>query len=228
MSQLTRSNEVLTKWEETFKQMNWGRYPQENLIRFIARQYFRLPAQERQKIRVLDMGCGVGAGAWFMSREGLDTYGMDGSETAIEQAKAYLEKEGLNAQWAVGSITKLPYEDVFFDSLVDTGATTSNPWADCVTILEEVYRVLKPGGTYYGFFLGQGTTVEGGETGEAHYYEDARGGPLVNAPTFRLFNEADLRTLFQHFGHVSVDRVERTMNNQEVVVHEWTVTAQKG
>lgn len=44
-------------WEEIHKTQEWGKYPTEHVIRFIARNYYK---KERSKIRILDFGCGGG------------------------------------------------------------------------------------------------------------------------------------------------------------------------
>ena len=39
----------------------WGQYPTEHVIRFIARNYYN---RERMNTRILDFGCGGGAHTW--------------------------------------------------------------------------------------------------------------------------------------------------------------------
>ena len=46
------------QWNEVHETRNWGRYPAEELVRFMARNF---PAAQRPKTRVLDLGCGTGA-----------------------------------------------------------------------------------------------------------------------------------------------------------------------
>jgi hypothetical protein len=55
-------------WEQVFRVRDWARYPQEELIRFVAVNFYS--AAERKKIKILDAGCGTGAGVWFIAREG--------------------------------------------------------------------------------------------------------------------------------------------------------------
>ena len=45
------------EWEKTHSTQEWGRYPSETVIRFIARNYYKT---EREKIKILDFGCGAG------------------------------------------------------------------------------------------------------------------------------------------------------------------------
>src|SRR5262249_61470196 len=92
-------------WEDIFRSSDWGKYPPEELIRFVARNYFRAP--DRKQVKILEVGCGTGANVWFAAREGFDAYGIDGSPTAIRKAEQRFQKEGLTATWKVGDFVKL-------------------------------------------------------------------------------------------------------------------------
>ena len=58
-----------SNWEEVFKNKEWGRYPAEELVRFIARNYFKY--KNRDIIKVLDLGCGIGSNLWFLAKRDL-------------------------------------------------------------------------------------------------------------------------------------------------------------
>jgi tRNA G46 methylase TrmB len=49
-------------------QQEWGKYPPEHVIRFVARNFYRVP--DRKYVHLLEVGCGPGANVWFMAREG--------------------------------------------------------------------------------------------------------------------------------------------------------------
>ena len=71
------SNEI---WNKIFTQKEWGRYPSENLIKFIAKNFYHL---KRSEINILEIGCGPGANIWYLSREGFISHGIDISSVAI-------------------------------------------------------------------------------------------------------------------------------------------------
>ena len=58
---------------KVFVGQTWGKYPGEDLIRFIARNFYS--RQIRRDTRILEVGCGPGANLWFLAREGFSFAG---------------------------------------------------------------------------------------------------------------------------------------------------------
>ena len=101
-------------WEKIHSSREWGGYPSEHVIRFIARNYYN---KKRAEVKILDFGCGSGANTWFLAREGFDTYAFDISESAINNLNNRMEKEGLSVNSLVSDGLALPYEDEMFDAI---------------------------------------------------------------------------------------------------------------
>lgn len=89
-------------WEQVFSSREWGKYPPEHVVRFVARNFYGLP--NRAVVRLLEIGCGPGTNVSFMTREGFSTSGIDGSPTAIRKAGDRLARENLHADLRVGNI----------------------------------------------------------------------------------------------------------------------------
>src|SRR3990172_1416727 len=137
-------------WEEVFRTHDWGKYPAEDLIRFVARSFYR--AHNRGDVRILELGCGTGANLWFMAREGFAVYGIEGSRTAVGQARRRLDDEcpGWVGEIICGDFSSpLPFEDGFFDGVVDNEAIYCNPFEVSKAIYTEGHRVLKAGGKLF-------------------------------------------------------------------------------
>ena len=133
-------------WDKIFAENEWGKYPSENLIQFIARNYYK---SQRDKINILEIGCGPGANIWYLSREGFKAFGIDGSKIAISKAINRIKKEGLTAELEVGDVEKLPYDNNYFDTVIDNECLFANTYKSSEKINSEIKRVMKVGG----FFL---------------------------------------------------------------------------
>lgn len=213
-------------WEDVFRSQPWGRYPAEHVVRFVARQFYRAP--ERRAVRLLDLGCGPGASAWFMAREGFAVSGIDGSATAIEQARARLAAEQLTADLRVGDYAELPWPDGHFDGVVENGTLYCNPAEGRRRAMASVLRVLKPGGwllsanfTDRTWGYGQGTAVERGA------FRDLPEGPLAGKGFSCFFGRADLDELYSGFEEVNVERLSWTLGGLTHLVEMWVVTCRK-
>ena len=98
---------------------------------------------------MLDIGCGGGATLQRQLKrsKGAHVYGLDISEESVAKARKVNAKE-LDKQVFVsqGSAEKLPYPDNKFDLV--TAVETVYFWPNLPDCLQEVFRVLKPGGQF--------------------------------------------------------------------------------
>ena len=129
-------------------------YPNEDIIRFCARLIQKRLTWDRVEVkrnirRVLDLGCGNGRHAVYFAREGFEASGIDISVTAIDWAKDWAKREGLEIDFRVGDITELPFADETFDAVVSHGVLDHIRMADAKKTIAEVARVLTPGGLLY-------------------------------------------------------------------------------
>lgn len=213
-------------WEKLFARQEWGKYPPECVVRFVARHFYRVP--ERGKIRLLDAGCGPGACTWFMAREGFQISGIDGSPSAIQSTQQRLRSENLRGDLRVGDFTSLPWPDEFFDGVIDNVSFYANLLADWQRAVDEVYRVLKPGGLF--FTTSFTTNMWGFNTGleiEPGTFRDIPVGPLHERGLSHFVDEVQLRDILRRFSRIDVERECRTLENQNKIVELWTATASK-
>jgi ubiquinone/menaquinone biosynthesis C-methylase UbiE len=95
--------------------------------------------------RVLEIGVGLGADHQRFSEAGAVLHGMDLTERAVHHVRDRFRLFGLTSSVLVGDGQRLPYHPGSFDCVYSWGVIHHAPHPE--TILEEVYRVLKPGGT---------------------------------------------------------------------------------
>jgi ubiquinone/menaquinone biosynthesis C-methylase UbiE len=221
----------LALWDDIFKSRPWGKYPSEDLVRFMARTFRAV--EDRGGIKVLDVGCGPGTNLCFLVREGYQIAGIDGSPEAIQLAEAWLEREfaatdDTSYDLRVGNFATLDWADEEFDVAINLHSISSNTLKTIQACIGEVHRVLKPGGSYFGKMFGTKTT--GSASGvilDDGTCENPLEGLCKDLGFSHFFDKPELETLFSGFARLSIDSSLRTDNNGRVEIFEWVVTAQK-
>lgn len=130
-------------------------YPNEELLRFMGRNYFEYSYKARKNIKILELGSGSCANLWMISKEGFDAYGVDISNESIKLGQKMLGHWKTNAQLKVASITSLPFKKNYFDAVIDIYGSCCLTEKDFIKCLKETHRVLKKSGKYFCFTLGK-------------------------------------------------------------------------
>jgi ubiquinone/menaquinone biosynthesis C-methylase UbiE len=95
--------------------------------------------------RVLDLATGPGNLAIELARLGKHhVVGLDVSKTFVQIATQNAAREGLAVEFLLGDACRMPFDAGWFDFVVCRAAFKN--FADPVAALEEIHRVLKPGG----------------------------------------------------------------------------------
>lgn len=215
-------------WEQIHHEQEWGKYPSEEVIRFVARNYYGL---ERSLVKLLDAGCGTGAVTWFLAREGFDVSGFDGSLTAVSKAMDRLKAEGLSSDLKVADATAIPFQNEFFNGVIDSAMIYANTTETIRTILGECYRVLKSGGKLFstGLFKIGMTGYGTGEKLEEHTYRELTEGVLAHRGTAHFFNQEQILALWSEVGfkNIKIDSIDRTDMNSAVKIGFFMVESEK-
>jgi len=178
MNQKQVWNNIAEEWCE-FKKL-----PAESTIKFL----------KKQKGNVLDFGSG--SGRHLMKIKNGKMYLLDFSDKMIELAKQNAKKENIDAEFAVSSMTKTPYENNFFDSAICISALHCLTNSEQKKAVKELYRILKPKAqVFIGVWnkdskrlkrhKGKETLIKWGDKGERYYY---------------LFDEKEVQSLFEKQG----------------------------
>ena len=135
-------------WESIFSSRAWGRYPAEDLIRFVAREAFS--AKDRARLKALELGCGPGANLWFLANEGIPFDAIEGSPSAVAQAKARLdsEKPGWKGRIEVGNFCHLPGDFRGYNFVLDSEAIYCNDFDESAKLIADIQERLVPGGAF--------------------------------------------------------------------------------
>lgn len=217
-------------WEDVHSKEEWGQYPSEDVIRFIARNYYK---SDRNNIKILDFGCGAGSNTWYMAREGFDVYGFDGSVSAVKKCKARLASENLTASLKTADALETGYEDNFFDCVIDSAVICSNTLEAIKKMYESIYFMLKPGGKLFttGLFTirslsGDESKVDMGD----NTYRDFNEGIFKNRGTIHLYDSPDeIKAMLSEYGFhdICVGKTTRTDCGMKNLTEYYMVSAIK-
>jgi SAM-dependent methyltransferase len=109
----------------------------------------RLAEQGAISGSVLDLGCGTGDNALYLSSVGLDVTGIDASPTAIERAKAKAAERGINATFIEGDALDLAAILRIFDVVIDCGLFHIFSDTDRVRYARGLRDIVRPSGRYF-------------------------------------------------------------------------------
>lgn len=216
-------------WEKVHSREDWGQYPSEDVVRFIARNYYKC---DRKNIKILDFGCGAGSNTWYMAREGFDVYGFDGSASAIQKCESRLVSENLTASLKVADALEAGYEDNYFDCVIDSAVIYANTPEAINKMYYNIYHMLKPGGKLFatGLFtirmLGNEKRIDIG----IRTYRDFEEGIFKDRGIVHLYDSPDeIKAMLSEFGFydICVDKAMRTDSGMKDLVEYYMVSAVK-
>lgn len=214
-------------WERVFREREWGRYPEEAVVRFLARNFYGAP--DRAAVKMLEIGCGPGSGtSWFIAREGYSLTGIDGSPTAIEKSRSRFSAEGLRGEFLVGSVDRLPFPDESFDAVLDVVCLACSTERETRAILDEVSRVLKPGGRHFSLTPRSGCWGDGaGERLDPTTLREVGEGPFAGYGQTRFATRESLVALYAGFRDLALEYTVRSVENGAREIAHWVVTCRK-
>ena len=207
-------------WEELFTTQGWGKYPPEEVIRFFVRAKKDL---NKPVIKALDIGCGMGACAWFMSKEGAKVTAFDGAPAGINNISNLAVEFGVFTDFTLllGDITKpQSHIDSRFDIMLDNYSLYANPEKDIHNALKDYYEILYDGGYLLMNCFGEKTTGFGtGKRLSENTWTDICGGGLHNRGIVTWFTRQRLTKIFETIGY-DINYYENILEDRHGIIIE--------
>ncbi|MCI9008642.1 MAG: class I SAM-dependent methyltransferase [Lachnospiraceae bacterium] len=214
-----------TTWETIHATQEWGKYPAEPVIRFVARNYYN---KVRRTIKILDFCCGAGSNTWYLAREGFDVYAFDGSVSAVNKVEKRLEKENLKADLRVLDACEINYKDNFFDCVIDNVSIYANKYENIVNMYTEIYQILKNEGKIFTSVFSKNTTGYGmGEEIEKDTFINIPCGNVAGRGTVHFFEVNDIKKLLAQIGYRNIRTDILCFTDNQNIVEQILVQAEK-
>ncbi|MBX1932417.1 methyltransferase domain-containing protein [Campylobacter jejuni] len=187
-----------TLWENIFSQKEWGKYPSENLIRFIAKNFYNV--KDRSKINILELGLGTGANLWFCAKEGFSVSGIEWSKTGVERFKQRLENENLShriQEIKIGDYEQKldEFKDESFDAIIDNCSLCCNNFKKTKKIFNKAIMKLKINGKFFSSTISKG--IEGYDNTNDDF-QLPKSGIYTHVGMIRYSNKKDLKKLYKN------------------------------
>lgn len=128
------------------------KYPNEELMRFMGRNFFNIKKEKRKKIKILETGCGSGGNLGMLIKEGFNTYGIDNSETGIKICEKNLKSQKLKAKLIVDNMESMSFLNKKFNAVIDIFSSCCLDQKSGLKYLSETSRVLKKNGLFFTYF----------------------------------------------------------------------------
>lgn len=218
-------------WEQEIygQGQHLNRYPFDNVVSFIYRNYPR--DKQRANIKILEIGCGAGNNCWFAAREGFDVTGIDGSISAINFAKERFATEGLKGNFVAGDFTSLPFFDGEFDIVFDRGSIVCCNLAGGRQAINEVNRVLKTNGIFFFNPYSQAhSSFASGQLQADGFVANIKGGTLTGVGSLCFYSHRDILEALENGWQIKKisHKESKEITGAEQTVHaEWEVIAVK-
>lgn len=121
-----------------FFRMPWETGPRHELVELVESGRI-LPG------RAIDLGCGTGSNAIFLTQHGFEVTGVDFVSSAITQAKGKAEEAAVQVNFVLDDITRLQQVTDTFDLLVDYGTLDDLLPKDRDLYVQNVIPLARPG-----------------------------------------------------------------------------------
>jgi len=170
-------------------------------------------------MRVLDAGCGYGRNLVHLLREGCEVFAVDANAEGVEHVKALaaqLAPDLPASNFRVGQLDQIDFPDNFADVVICSSVLHfARDEAHFLAILEELWRVLRPGGLLF-CRLGSRIGME---------FERLRGNVfrINDGSEWFLVDEAMLMQLTEQLNAVMVDPLKTTIVQDYRCMTTWVL-----
>lgn len=159
--------------------------------------------------KVLDVGSGNGYVLSKYAAEGAEVFGIDITQAGIDLCKKRFEYLQINGNFQVADAQDIPFPDNTFDCVCSMGVLHHVP--DTQKALDEIYRVLKPGGRLIVMFYHRNSAKYQFMYRMRSWFTGKSMEQLVNEfdgvgnPKGTVFSKIELRVMLNNFSDIKMN-----------------------
>jgi len=214
------------KWNDVYYEGNsLNEHPYTDLVSFFSKNF----KEKTSKLNILEVGCGAGNNLEFLAKKGHNVYGIDASENVIEYTKKKFENKNITGNFTIGEFTDLPYENDFFDLIINRAAICHTDLDSANIALKECHRVIKHTGILYSTFFSNLNTFKANKIDFGFYNSFEEG--FSNIGALKFYNIFELTNLFEknNFKITNLYLIEKKdMMSIPIQIHsEWILHSSK-
>lgn len=185
--------------------------------------------KKKTLINVLELGSGAGANIPFFIKMNYNYFGIDGSETIINNLKKKFPK--LKKNLVVCDFTKdIPFDEKF-DLVIDRASLTHNPTKDIQNCLNLIYKKLKPNAIFIGidwFSTSHQDFSLSVKKIDKFTKTDYSNGRFTNVGNVHFSNKSHLLNLFKKFKIINLEhKIISTTIPEKTKFATWNFVAKK-
>lgn len=191
-------------------------FPDENLVRMLSMD--SLDGIRKDQL-ALDLGCGSGRHLPLLESFGYNVTGSDLSENALNRCSSFSDA------LVVAENSKLPFHESVFDAVCAWGSLHYCMRKESEKQINEIYRILKPGGILYGTLRSEDDTFfERIEEKESSWSCSTTS---LSTITVTFYDEKELSFVFSSFGSLLYGHTSRTQLGGKGRISHWFFRAEK-
>ena len=179
-------------WNDVYSSGNSiNEYPFTDFVSFFSNNF----SNKEKKLNILEVGCGAGNNLVFLAKKGHNVFGVDGSKEIIDYTIKKFSDLNLTGNFINCEFTELPYDDNFFDLIINRAAICHTDFFNANIAIKECNRVIKPKHIFYSTFFTNLNTFKANKI-DFGFYNNFKEG-FKNIGALKFYNVFELRSLFE-------------------------------
>lgn len=213
-------------WEEKYQSGHSQRYPWDAVVSFIFRNANK--QTPRNKINVLEVGCGTGSNLWFCANEGFSVFGTDGSSDAIAAAIERFDNENLAGRFKQALFPDIPFENTMFDLVIDRAAITCVPEDIAKATVKNISKRTNSGGRIFSsVYAKEHSSYDPAKELEGGLTVGIDRGTLAGFGAIRFYSAEEIVSLFEGWQLIALEKITKQQHLNNLQHVEWHIVAEK-